>query len=593
MAERGKNAVSVYLDNSYSMGLQHKGVDLLKWGKERTREVINSYTDQDEFQVLTNDLKVEEQRWRSKQDAINYLDNITISSNSLPLQQILEKQDYLFTRSTGDVLRRYLVSDFQESMVEKAVIESDSLMSSYLFQLTADDVRNLYVDSVWMYEPINITGASSSILYRIVNSSGLDAAGVRVTLSINDQVQSIRELNLIANEQRTDTLFFNIYKEGWQLMDISLADYPITMDDAFYFSLPVAGKEKVLEIHGNRTPNVIRRIYDNDNYVELTRNSSDRLNYSSFGEYSLIVLNELNSISSGLSTSLAKYMEDAGNVLLIPPATVDLGSYNSWLSGLGGLSMQASRSGNYKMNPPNLSHVILRDIVDSYPDNTAVPKIKRYYPVTSSNQTVERQLLSLNNNDALLAWFPQEAGNLFYQAVPADESFSNFQQDWLYAPVIYNLALFNGLDQDLYTTTGQHKWITVDHQMDRKDNVVILEGEALEFIPEQRIVNNKLILNSGRNAHVPSGHYKVAMNDNTLAWISYNSNRSESEMVFPTEQELKQQFPAASEITSDMKETLVAGIKLRNEGRPLWRLCLLLSIILLITEVAILKWMPD
>ena len=53
----GKNAVSIYLDNSYSMGLKNKGVDLLEWGKDRATEIVKSGSAADEYLILTNDLK--------------------------------------------------------------------------------------------------------------------------------------------------------------------------------------------------------------------------------------------------------------------------------------------------------------------------------------------------------------------------------------------------------------------------------------------------------------------------------------------------------------------------------------------------------
>jgi hypothetical protein len=251
------------------------------------------------------------------------------------------------------------------------------------------------------------------------------------------------------------------------------------------------------------------------------------------------------------------------------------------------------KAGNYKMNRPDLSNSLLRGIVERYPDNTALPDVRKYFPVVSSSRIRERRLLSLNNNDALLTWFPREAGNLFYQAVPADLDFSDLSRNWFYAPAIYNLALFHGLGQDLYAISGQNKWIAIDHPLERKDDVVLLSGEEMEFIPEQRMINNRLVVNSGKNAHVPAGHYRVEMDGNILAWISYNTDRRESEMKFPNREELKEQFPDASEISTGMESTLVAGIKLRNEGRPLWRYCLILAIVFLIVEVAIIKWLPD
>lgn len=587
------NAVSVYLDNSYSMGLKHKGVELLEWGRDRSREIIDAYSETDEFLVLTNDMKIEEQRWVSKQDALNYLDGVELSANTVPLATVIEKLDYLFTRSRSEVLRRYLVSDFQASMLTGAVIEPDTAKRNYLFQLEADEVQNLYIDSVWMNAPVRLKGKSGALVYRVVNSSALDAPGLRVTLKINDQVQSVRELHLTAGEHRTDTVYFNMYDDGWQLGDISLTDYPVTMDDAFYFSFPVKEKQSVLEIFSDQPASVIRRIFADDDFIRLTRSRSDRLNYSAFDEYSLIVLNELASISSGLADALERYMDAGGNVLVIPGNAPDAASYNEFLQRSGSIRMGALKSGTYRMVRPDLGSVLLRDIVESFPDNVALPDVRSYYPLQSTGRSALRPVLGLNNNEALIAWVPGDAGNLFYQAVPSGEEFSDLAGNWFYAPVIYNLALIEGLRQEIYTISGKSNWIAIDHEVERMDDVVQLAGEALSFIPEQRIVNNRLIVNSGRSGHVPAGHYRVEMNDAALAWISYNNDRRESEMEFPNRAELEERFPDADGIYTGEEETLVAGLRMRDEGRPLWRLFLALGIFFLIAETAVLKWLPD
>jgi hypothetical protein len=73
------------------MGLKNKGVELLEWGKDRATEIVKSGSEADEYLVLTNDLKVEEQRWKSREDALNYINSVQVSDKSLPLETIFAK----------------------------------------------------------------------------------------------------------------------------------------------------------------------------------------------------------------------------------------------------------------------------------------------------------------------------------------------------------------------------------------------------------------------------------------------------------------------------------------------------------------------
>ena len=298
-------------------------------------------------------------------------------------------------------------------------------------------------------------------------------------------------------------------------------------------------------------------------------------------------------VSSGLTNSLLPYVEGGGNVLLIPSASAAPAIYNDLLNSLASVSLGNVREGAFTMARPDLRNAILQNIVERLPSNTTLPSISKYYPINTNMRRIEQKILALNNNDGLLVWYPNGAGNVFIQTVPSDAGFSDLINNWFYAPVIYNLALFHGLGDKLYGISGLDEWIELEAELERKDNVVMLTGEEMEFIPEQRVANNRLVVNAARSELVPAGHYRAHINDQTLGYISYNANRRESSMKFPETKDLETLFPEASEIVSGLEQTLVASMRARNEGRPLWRACLVLALLFLIVEVAVIKWLPD
>jgi hypothetical protein len=589
----GKNAVSVYLDNSYSMGLKNKGVELLEWGKDRATEIVKSGSEADEYLVLTNDLKVEEQRWKSREDALNYINSVQVSDKSLPLETILQKQLYLFSKSKSDFLKNYMVSDFQQSALTSLKFEKDSLHSHYFVHLAADNVKNIYVDSVWMVNPVNRLGNSNTILYRIKNSSELDVESLSVTLKINNEVQAVRELNLMTEETRIDTLYFTVYKEGWQLAEVSITDYPITMDDQFFFSFEVKKTRKVLEIVDGNTPNIVKSVFGNDEWMEYQQKESGQLDYSDFQSYDLIVLNELENVSSGLENSTLQYIQSGGNVLLIPSATANQSAYSSVLAAVGGIQFSDIKQGKYNLLKPNLSDPLIKGIVAEFPANTVMPNISKYFPIATGSRVRQQNILVLNNNEPLLARFPVENGNLFIQTVPNLASFSEFQNHWSYAPIIYNIALAGGMGNSLYVINGQNEWVVVENKLERKDDVVTLSNESMELIPEQRVLNNRLFVNIGQSDEITSGHYAVGLGDKTLANLSINLNRLESEMKFANEAELRKDFPEVAAISSGLNPSAVQNIQLNSNGKPLWRICLILALLFLISEVLILRFMRD
>jgi hypothetical protein len=589
----GKNAVSIYLDNSYSMGLKNKGVELLEWGKDRAVEIVKSGSAGDEYLILTNDLKVEEQRWKSQEDALNYINGIEVSAKSLPLETIVQKQVYLFSKSKSDNLKNYLVSDFQQSALANLKIEKDSLHTHYFVHLQADNVKNIYVDSIWMVNPVNRLGSSNVVLYRIKNSSELDVENLSVTLKINDEVQAVRELNLMPEEARIDTLYFTVYKEGWQLAEVSLTDYPITMDDQFFFSFEVKKTRKVLEIIDGNTPNTIKSVFSSDEWMDYLQKESGQLDYSDFQSYDLIVLNELDNISSGLESSTKQYIESGGNVLLIPSANGKKEIYAGLLANIGGIQLADVKQGKYSLLKPNLTDPLIKGIVAEFPPNTVMPNVSKYFPIATGARVRQQNILVLNNSEPLLARFPSENGNLFIQTVPNQAAFSEFQNHWSYAPIIYNIAIAGGLGKSLYVINGLDEWVVVENKIERKDDVVTVSNESMELIPEQRVMNNRLFVNIGKSDQISSGHYTVALGEKTLANISVNLNRLESEMKFANEAELRKDFPEVAAISSGLDAAAIQNINLNSNGRPLWRVCLILALLFLISEVLILRFMRD
>ncbi|MCB0588121.1 MAG: hypothetical protein KDD06_22705, partial [Phaeodactylibacter sp.] len=58
----GTKAVSIFIDNSFSMEALSQDVPLLEKAKQRAREAVNAYAPDDQFQILTNDFEGRHQR---------------------------------------------------------------------------------------------------------------------------------------------------------------------------------------------------------------------------------------------------------------------------------------------------------------------------------------------------------------------------------------------------------------------------------------------------------------------------------------------------------------------------------------------------
>ena len=90
--KKGERAVSVFVDNSFSMNALSKDAPLLELAKQRARDIVGAYDVADRFQVLTNDFEGRDQRLVSQEDALNRIEEIRTSPASRELSKVLIRQ---------------------------------------------------------------------------------------------------------------------------------------------------------------------------------------------------------------------------------------------------------------------------------------------------------------------------------------------------------------------------------------------------------------------------------------------------------------------------------------------------------------------
>jgi len=145
--KKGQKAVSLFVDNSFSMSALSKDVPLLEKAKQRARQIISAYNDEDEFQVLTNDFEGRHQRMVSKEDALSLVDEIKISPSVRTISNVLARQEQVLNAADDNNIS-YLISDFQKNITD---IESytDTTLEVNMVPLQSVQEKNISIDSAW------------------------------------------------------------------------------------------------------------------------------------------------------------------------------------------------------------------------------------------------------------------------------------------------------------------------------------------------------------------------------------------------------------------------------------------------------------
>jgi len=167
--KKGNNAVSVFIDNSFSMKATQQDVPLIDIAKEKARQIINAYSEEDKFQILTHAFEGRHQRLVSKEDALALIDEISITPSVRPMSKVVNRQKQAIeNQEQNEIL--YLISDFQASINDLSTY-TDTTAELNLLPLQAVQEKNVSLDSVWLESPVPMSNQANKLLVRITNHS--------------------------------------------------------------------------------------------------------------------------------------------------------------------------------------------------------------------------------------------------------------------------------------------------------------------------------------------------------------------------------------------------------------------------------------
>lgn len=587
---QGKKAVSIFVDNSFSMSALSQDVPLLDKAKQRAREIVGAYALEDEFQVLTNDFEGRHQRTLSQEDALGYIDEIKSSPAVKNLSTVLARQKQALQSSPALTHIAYLISDFQKN-ISDIDNYADSTLELNLLPLQAVQERNVSIDSAWFEAPVPLVQENNALLVRVRNHSDQDAENIRLSMRYEGQSKPVGVLSIPGKSYAVDTINFLIQRTGWHEAELQVTDFPIQFDDIYYVAFKVDELIKVLTIDETGPNRYLNSAFSGPKVFQLTNQSARNLEYSQFPNYQLIVLNELKSISTGLSGELQKYVTNGGNLLVFPAKDVDLASYSAFLRSFPANEFTALETKERTVGDVNTEEFIFKEVFTNRSANLKLPSTQSNYGFAGSQSRMEERLLTYRDGSSFLSKYLKGNGHLYLCSSPLEESVNSLVQDAeIFIPMLYKMAVSAGKAKPIAYTIGRDDVIEAPHQANSADLVYKLKGTPGEFIPGQRIAGSKVFL--GVNQQIPGpGFYKLSLRDDeTVAQLAFNYDRKESDLEFYRIAELAEKIgDQANMVQIADSAPLTASIEEKSQGIVLWRWCLILVIGFLAVEALLLR----
>lgn len=609
--KKGERAVSVFVDNSFSMNALSQDAPLLELAKQRARDIVSAYGVTDRFQILTNDFEGRDQRLVSKEDALSRIEEIRSSPASRDLSKVLIRQQQCLNTGKQENKTVYVVSDFQANIADVASFR-DSLIDVNLVPMRAVQERNVSVDSAWFENPVQILNQPANLFVKLSNRSDEEATDIRLSLRHDGQTKPVGAVSIPARGTRLDTVSFTILHSGWHEAKLSLTDYPVQFDDDYFLTFYVAERINVLAVNGAGPNKFLDNAFLGAKYFRLDNGDARSLDYSKFADYQLIVLNELPSISSGLANELKTFCQNGGNVLAFPSQSADLGSYDAFLQNFAAGNLGAFDPTPRQASQINTEEFVFRDVFLNKSANLRLPNTQGNFKLAPARG---EQILTYRDGSAFLAKYTQGEGALYCCAAPLNDQVSDLVRNGeIFVPMLFKMAIAGTKGRQIAYTIGKDEVLEAKHKVSasgetnyklrqavdgarptasgapNREPITDNRASSTEFIPEQRIFGSKVLLTPGTQVR-DAGWYRLHLQgDSTLAEFAFNYDRKESDLTFKTDEVLAEGLPSNMKVLSTNAEANFSQVVNEQErGIVLWRWCVVFALLFLALEVLFLR----
>ncbi len=552
-----KKDIVVYLDNSFSMQARWKNSNLLE---HSAQEILQNFPEDFRFSFLTQSESFTQVRTKELQQKLL---NLEFSPATLTAEEIQLRSSALFSSPDSTDRELWVFSDFT-GWKPQAWEEWNGARVKAL-PIEAETRQNISIDSAFLER----TGMETLDLIVLLTS---DADMERSAVSLYNRDVLIAKTGVEQGAGGDLEAQFTIPADTELAGTLQVSDSDLFYDNTLYVSLSKPGKIRVLSI-GAAPADYLSRIFTSDTFTFL-QSSLRELDYSILEQQHLIILNELETLPTSLSSPVLDFVEQGGSLIVIPSENTQISSYNQFLNGFGSGLEQRSDSDNL-ITSINFEHPVFQDVFEKQIQNFEYPQARIHYGLQGAFQ----QIIGFQDGSPFLAG----RDGIYLFAAPLSGVNSNFRKSPLIVPTLYSIGRGSLPRADLYFQIGQKAVVDLEISL-QEDEILKLQTPGYDFIPLQQSFSRKTRLYFGPEPAV-SGNYEIDYRGDTLQYLSFNYPRLES-----IQASAPSVVPSTFETYSDAS-SLIAEYQNTTHVTLLWKWFVILAVLFLMAEMILQKTM--
>lgn len=585
-----KNIAHIYIDNSFSMNAEtDKGI-AIEIAKVKAIELVSSFSENIQIKILDNDSKGK-LPLLNKERAITKLQELQTSASSKAFSEIIEKCSQNSTTANNKI---YIFSDFQKYQSDFDQMSQDSTLTVSLLPLITQSRHNLYIDSCWFENSAHKINQNEEVKIRIQNASSEGFRKIPIKLFINDNLKSVSNFDIEAQESKELSLHYKNLKQGIYSGRIEISDYPITYDNSLFFSYKIEKSAEIVCVNQAKENPYINHLFSDAQYFKFKNINKSQFHQQDLNKTKLIVLNQLSDMQSGFRQRVSNYLNKGGQVLILPDDENN-DSNNELLSELGACNFNQLDSLTKTVASIELNADIYNKVFEELKEDARLPQIYRHFKLSKPKNQINIPLWKTKAGENLFSQSQFGQGKLYISSFNFDPKWTNAIKHPLFVPSLINIALNNKAQSPLYYKLNSSEYILANGLKSNREKAVFhIENKALgiDLIPEQMTHFDKGLLLNVHGQIKEAGHYFISQSKQIRSGISFNFPRQESNLNFYSSGEINDllakynlNFSLFDLDTIDMK----SFVEEQREGKSYWKAFLILTFIFLIAETLVQK----
>ena len=592
----GKNVLAIYIDNSFSMSAKGSEGELISEARELARRLLKNTPLETAILLATNKLDGIEQRLISKIEALDYLDKIELTPINRNLEDVINWQRTFLDKENFEqqklANRQYvLLSDFQNSTFIMNKIAEDKIHFYNPIQLFPQDRSNIYIDSVWFSSPIHKKGEANELFIQIKNDAEEATTNLELELEIGKE-QRTSFIDIDAGKKSIISFQITDQENGQKNGKVGINDKQLYWDDDFYFSYQVADYSNTLIINGEAASENVTKVFNIEPFFKTQSTKDVEFTKDKLNQCDFVILNGLNSISSGMDEDLVEFNKMGGSIFIFPGNNIDFSEYRHFLKALNLPELGPFVSTGLKIDQINFKDPFFKGVFEKENKNLNLPSVTKSYSSRNLKQETAFPLISFRNGAPLLLKSKENA-YLFLSSLNTD--FGNFIGNALFPTILLRAGELSTQNYPLFALIGEENRIAVLDPI-LNDQALKLIGNNSEFIPIiQKIGNQNFISISGMEAieKLKAGNFSI-QTDDEIGLLALNYSRKESELDYKNEKEILDAFKNKG-ISNCQYEKIENGQSSANievdKPYEYWKLFLVLGLFFITSEIALLRFM--